>query len=146
MAIREIRTTGDPILNKVSKEIKEITPNIIQLLDDMNDTMQAANGAGIAAVQIGALRRAILVVSSEDTILELINPVLIESKDENIDTEGCLSVPGQTGEVARPLYVKVEGLDRYGKKVVYEATDRVAVAFCHELDHLDGILYTDKLV
>jgi len=146
MAVRTIREVGDPILRKISKEVKEITPSLLQLLDDMKETMDEANGVGIAAVQVGALRRAIIVVTEEDEVLEVINPKLLEKKGSQVAKEGCLSVPGEQGHVDRPTYVKVEALNRDGEKVIHEAWDNVAVIFCHELDHLDGVLYIDKKI
>lgn len=143
MAIREIRVKGDEILRKKCKEVKEITPKILTLLDDMADTMYAANGVGLAAPQIGILKR-IVVIDVGEGIIELINPVVVETKGAVIGDEACLSVPGKSAQVERPEYVKVEALNRDGKKIVVEGTELLAVALCHETDHLDGVLYVDK--
>ncbi len=143
MAIREIRVKGDEILRKKCKEVKEITPKILTLLDDMVDTMYAANGVGLAAPQIGILKR-IVVIDVGEGIIELINPVVVETKGAVIGDEACLSVPGKSAQVERPEYVKVEALNREGKKIVVEGTELLAVALCHETDHLDGVLYVDK--
>ena len=143
MAIREIRVKGDEILRKKCKEVKEITPKILTLLDDMADTMYAANGVGLAAPQIGILKR-IVVIDVGEGIIELINPVIVETKGAVIGDEACLSVPGKSAQVERPEYVKVEALNREGKKIVVEGTELLAVALCHETDHLDGVLYVDK--
>lgn len=143
MAIREIRVKGDEILRKKCKEVKEITPKILTLLDDMVDTMYAANGVGLAAPQIGILKR-IVVIDVGEGIIELINPVIVETKGAVIGDEACLSVPGKSAQVERPEYVKVEALNREGKKIVVEGTELLAVALCHETDHLDGVLYVDK--
>ena len=143
MAIRDIRVKGDEILRKKCKEVKEITPKILTLLDDMADTMYAANGVGLAAPQIGILKR-IVVIDVGEGIIELINPVIVETKGAVIGDEACLSVPGKSAQVERPEYVKVEALNRDGKKIVVEGTELLAVALCHETDHLDGVLYVDK--
>lgn len=143
MAIREIRVKGDEILRKKCKEVKEITPKILTLLDDMADTMYAANGVGLAAPQIGILKR-IVVIDVGEGIIELINPVIVETKGAVIGDEACLSVPGKSAQVERPEYVKVEALNRDGKKIIVEGTELLAVALCHETDHLDGVLYVDK--
>ena len=143
MAIREIRVKGDEILRKKCKEVKEITPKILTLLDDMVDTMYAANGVGLAAPQIGILKR-IVVIDVGEGIIELINPVVVETKGAVIGDEACLSVPGKSAQVERPEYVKVEALNREGKKIVVEGTELLAVALCHETDPLDGVLYVDK--
>lgn len=143
MAIREIRLKGDEILRKKCKEVKQITPKIITLLDDMADTMYQANGVGLAAPQVGILKR-VVVVDTGEGLIEMINPVILETKGTVVGDEGCLSLPGKTAQVERPEYVKVEALDRNGEKIVVEGTELLAVALCHETDHLDGILYTDK--
>ena len=143
MAIREIRLKGDEILRKKCKEVKEITPKITTLLDDMADTMYQANGVGLAAPQVGILKR-VVVIDTGEGLIEMINPVVVETKGAVVGDEGCLSLPGKTAQVERPEYVKVEALDRNGEKIVVEGTELLAVALCHETDHLDGILYTDK--
>jgi peptide deformylase len=146
LALRTVRTKEDPILRKVSKPVKEINDRIIELLDDMLETMEKLEGVGLAAPQVGALRRVVIIrLTPESELYELINPVVIESRGEQVCVEGCLSVPGERGYVARPEYAKVEALDRNGEKFVLEGTERLAVAICHEIDHLNGVLYTDKL-
>jgi peptide deformylase len=141
-----VRTKEDPILRKVSKPVKEINDRIIKLLDDMRQTMAERDGIGLAAPQVGVLRRVIIVrLSPESELYEFINPVILESRGEQVCMEGCLSVPGERGYVARPDYVKVEAQNRGGEKFTLEGTERLAIAICHEIDHLNGILYTDKL-
>ncbi len=143
MAKRQIRLSTDEVLRKICKPVKEITKNTLTLLDDMAETMYAANGVGLAAPQVGVLKR-VVVIDIGDGLLELINPVMLEKKGSQIDYEGCLSVPGQSAKVDRPAYVKVEAFDRDGNQFIVEGEDLMAVALCHELDHLDGILYIDK--
>ncbi|NLK37066.1 MAG: peptide deformylase [Epulopiscium sp.] len=143
MAKRAIRLSTDDVLRKVCKPVKEITPHIITLLDDMAETMYDANGVGLAAPQVGVLKR-VVVIDVGNGLLELINPVIVETKGSQIGEEGCLSIPGFSAEVDRPSYVKVEALNRHGEPIVVEGTDLLAVALCHETDHLDGILYIDK--
>lgn len=143
MALREIRKDGDPLLRKTSKTITEINDRIKLLLDDMVETMVFANGVGLAAPQIGVLRRAVVIDIGEGPI-KIINPEIIESKGEIVDIEGCLSVPNLTGKVGRPETVKIKYLDEHGEEKTVEATGLLARAFCHEIDHLDGILYIDK--
>ncbi|WP_333657629.1 peptide deformylase [Tissierella praeacuta] len=145
MALREIRLSDDPILRKKSKEITEITDRIKILLDDMIDTMNEAEGVGLAAPQVGVLRRAVVIDVGEGPI-KLINPVITEMKGEEIDIEGCLSVPNRSGTVSRPQWVKVKYLDENGKEKVLEGTGLLARAICHEIDHLEGILYIDKII
>lgn len=145
MALREIRIDGDPILRKTSKEITDINNRILVLLDDMLETMKYADGVGIAAPQVGVLRRAIVVDVGEGSI-KLINPVIIDTSGENIDIEGCLSVPLKSGKVKRPEWVKVRYLDVDGNENTIEATGILARVLCHEIDHLDGILYTDLAI
>ncbi|MGJ0847728.1 peptide deformylase [Tissierella praeacuta] len=145
MALREIRLSNDPILRKKSKEITEITDRIKILLDDMIDTMNEAEGVGLAAPQVGVLRRAVVIDVGEGPI-KLINPVITEMKGEEIDIEGCLSVPNRSGTVSRPQWVKVKYLDENGKEKVLEGTGLLARAICHEIDHLEGILYIDKII
>jgi peptide deformylase len=141
-----VRTKEDPILRKISKPVKEINGRIIELLDDMRETMEELEGIGLAAPQVGVLRRVVIIrLTPESELYELINPVVIESRGEQVFIEGCLSVPGERGFVARPEYAKVEALNRNGEKFVLEGTERLAVAIFHEIDHLNGILYTDKL-
>lgn len=143
MAIRNIRVMGDPILEKTCKEVKEMTPRLKELIDDMFDTMYEANGVGLAAPQVGVLKRIVVVdVTGEDPIV-LINPRILESSGEQTGGEGCLSVPGKSGTVTRPNYVKVLAYDRDMKPVELEGTELLARAFCHEIDHLDGKMYVD---
>lgn len=144
MAILNILKEGDETLRKTSRPVTEITPRILRLLDDMADTLHKANGAGLAAVQVGVLRRIVLVETEEDELLELINPEIIEQSGEQTEVEGCLSVPGIWGETHRPSHVKVRALDRHGNVRIYEGEDLKARAFCHELDHLDGKLFIDQ--
>lgn len=142
MAIRLIRTSEDEILRKKCKNVGEINERIITLLDDMAETMYAANGVGLAAPQVGMLRR-VVVIDVGEGLLELINPTIIEQSGNQQGNEGCLSVPGKQGCVTRPDYVRVEALDREGDKFIMEGKGLLARALCHEIDHLDGILYTD---
>ena len=143
MAIRTIRKDGDEILRKKCRPVEEINERIYELLDDMAETMYKANGVGLAAPQVGILKR-VVVIDVGDGLIELINPEIISSSGSQVGQEGCLSIPGYYGEVERPFKVKVKALDRNGKEVIYKATDYLTVAMCHELDHLDGILYKDK--
>lgn len=143
MAVYKIVEIGDEVLREKAKPIKEITPQIIKLLDNMADTMYAANGVGLAAPQIGVSKR-VIVVDVGEGLIELINPELVETKGSYIDTEGCLSVPGMIGEVTRAEKVVVKGLNRKGEQVAYQARGLMARAFQHELDHLDGIVFVDK--
>ena len=147
MAIRNLRYEGDPILRKISKPVKEITPRILRLLDDMKETLIAAEGAGLAAVQVGVLRRIVLVEHEKAGLLELINPEIIKSSDaRQQELEGCLSIPGKWGITDRPESVTIRAMDRNGKYFTMSGDGLSARAFCHELDHLDGILYTDRAV
>ncbi len=143
MAIRKLRIKGDDILKKTSKEVKEITNAVITLLDDMKDTMVENQGVGLAAVQVGVLKR-IFIIEEDEQVIEFINPVILEQTGEQTSTEGCLSVPNMSGDVTRPTYVKIEAQNRNGEKFVYEANDFYATVLCHENDHLDGQLYIDK--
>ncbi|ABB15321.1 MULTISPECIES: peptide deformylase [Carboxydothermus] len=143
MAVYKVVEIGDPILKEIAKPIKEITPNIIKLLENMADTMYAYNGVGLAAPQIGVSKRAIVVDVGEG-LIELINPEIIEVSGEEKDIEGCLSVPGVQGEVVRAKKVTVKGLNRYGEEIVIPAEGLLARAFQHEIDHLNGILFVEK--
>ena len=145
MAIRNIVKKGDEILNKRCKEVKEINSKILELLDDMAETMYEGNGVGLAAPQVGILKR-IAVIDVGDGLIELINPVITETEGEQIETEGCLSIPGVYGKVKRPQRVVVEYLNRDGEKVRTEGTGLKAVCICHELDHLDGVLFEEKVI
>lgn len=143
MAIRNIRISTDEVLRKKCKEVKEITPNLLTLLDDMADTMYDANGVGLAAPQVGILKRAVVIDIGEG-LVELINPEILETSGSQIDDEGCLSVPGKYAPVDRPYYAKVKAMDRDGNEFIIEGEELMARALCHEIDHLDGILYIDK--
>lgn len=144
MAQLKIRTEHDPALRKKSRPVTEITPRILTLLDDMLETMRLADGVGLAAPQVGVLRRIVVIEVTPDEVLELINPKIVSQSGEMTGVEGCLSVPGKQGIVKRPSFVCVEALDRNGVLQTYEGTEMLARCFCHEIDHLDGILYTDK--
>ncbi len=145
MAIRNIRKDGDDILRKKSREVEEINDKIRILLKDMADTLYNANGAGLAAPQVGVLKR-IVVIDAGTGLLQLINPVLKSESGQQCVPEGCLSVPGIWGEVNRPAHVVVEALNPDGKKIVIEGEGLLAQALCHEIDHLEGILFKDKAV
>ena len=147
MAIRNIREMGDPILNKECKVVKEMNERTQILIDDMLDTMYEANGVGLAAPQIGILKRIVVIDVSpegEEPII-LINPEIIEESGEQTGYEGCLSVPNKSGVVTRPQYVKVKALNEEMEEVIYEGEDLLARAFCHEIDHLNGHLYVEKV-
>ena len=147
MAILNIIKEEDPLLRERSREVTEITPRIIRLLDDMVDTLHKANGAGLAAVQVGVLRRIVLVEAEPGQLYEMINPVIIERSEETQEElEGCLSLPGKWGITTRPMTVTVEATDRNGKKYTVTGSDLLARAICHECDHLDGTLYTDRAI
>ena len=143
MAIRTIRISTDEVLRKKCKEVKEITPNLLTLLDDMADTMYEANGVGLAAPQVGILKR-VVVIDIGEGLVELINPEILETSGSQTDDEGCLSVPGKYAPVERPNYVKAKAMDRDGNEFIIEGEELMARALCHEIDHLDGILYIDK--
>ena len=142
MALRTIRIQGDPVLTKKCREITEMTPKIKELIDDMLDTMYEAMGVGLAAPQVGILKRIVVIDIGEGPIV-LINPEILETSGEQTGDEGCLSVPGMAGQVTRPNYVKVKAMDEDMNEVIYEGTELLARAFCHEIDHLDGKMYTD---
>ena len=144
MALLKIVTKEDPILRKTSRAVEQITPRIIQLLDDMIQTLHKANGAGLAAVQVGVLRRIVLVETDEIGLVEMINPEIIHTEGEQKDLEGCLSVPDVWGETTRPMCVTVRFMNRNGETVELTGSGLTARAFCHELDHLDGKLFTDN--
>ena len=139
------KTEHEDFLRKKSREVTEITPRIITLLDDMIDTMRAANGCGLAAVQVGVLRR-IVVIETPEGLFELINPVIIKKSGCQESAEGCLSLPGEWGLTKRPNKVTVEATDRNGERYQLTGEGLLAKAICHEVDHLDGILYTDKVI
>ena len=145
MAIRNIREIGDPVLNKTCKTVTEMTDRTRELIDDMFETMYDADGVGLAAPQVGILKRIVVVdVTGEDPIL-LINPVIMETSGEQTGNEGCLSVPGKTGVVTRPNYVKVKAYNENMEPFEIEGTELLARAFCHEIEHLDGHLYVEKV-
>ncbi len=144
MAIRNIRTDNDPILRKKSRIVENFDEKLWILLDDMKDTMYQAEGVGLAAVQVGILKR-VVIVDVGDGLIELINPEIIEVEGEQFGVEGCLSLPGKSGYTLRPMAVKVKAQNRNGNWCVYKGTELKAKAFCHEIDHLDGTLYIDKL-
>ena len=148
MAIRNIREIGDSVLTKVSKEIKEVDKRTLILINDMLDTLYDAQGVGLAAPQIGILKRLVVIDVSEegnDPII-LINPEIIAADGCQVGDEGCLSVPGKVGTVERPNYVKVKAYDKNMKEFTLEGTELLARAICHEIDHLNGILYVDKAI
>jgi peptide deformylase len=145
MAIRNIRKEGDEILRKNSKKVEIIDKKILQILNDMADTMYDANGVGLAAVQIGLLKR-LVVIDVGDGLLELINPEIIKQVGEHVDAEGCLSVPGIYGDVQRPTEVVVKAQNPKGETIEIKGTELLAVALCHEIDHLNGILFKDKVL
>lgn len=144
MAIRTIRKYGDEILRKRSREVDEINDRILTLIKDMEETMYEAQGVGLAAPQVGILKR-IVVIDVGEGIIKLINPEIILSEGSQLDDEGCLSVPGEQGEVERPNRVRVKALNEKGEKIEVEGEGLLARALCHEIDHLDGILFVDKI-
>lgn len=143
MAIRTILTREDPILSKKCHAVTQFDEKLWALLEDMKETLTKSNGVGLAAPQIGIVRRVVIVVNDEGEMLELINPEIIETSGQQDGLEGCLSVPGYYGFVERPMYVKVRCQNRHGEWVEYEGEELTARCFCHELDHLDGHLYTE---
>ncbi len=145
MAIRQIRIAGDPVLNKVCKEVKEITPMIKTLIDDMLDTMYEANGVGLAAPQVGILRRIAVVDIGEGPII-LVNPEIIKEEGEQTGDEACLSLPGKAGEVKRPNHVVIRAFDESMTEYEMEADELLARAFCHEIEHLDGHMYMEHVI
>ncbi len=145
MAIRNIREIGEEVLNKKCKEVTEMTPRTKELIEDMLETMYEANGVGLAAPQVGILKRIVVIdVTGEDPYI-MINPRIVETSGEQTGQEGCLSVPGKSGQVTRPNYVKAVALDVNMKPFEVEGTELLARAICHELDHLDGHLYVEKV-
>ena len=150
MAQRHILKQGDPTLNKRCREVTDFNARLHTLLDDMRETLAVANGVGLAAPQVGVLRRAVIVLETnvdegeEEYMIELVNPVIIEADGEQVGAEGCLSVPGEFGIVKRPEHVKVRAQDRNGEFFEVEGEGLTARAFCHELDHLEGTLFTSK--
>lgn len=144
MALRKILTDKDPALHKVCRPVEKFDGRLHRLLNDMADTLAEANGVGLAAPQVGILRRVVVVDTGEE-ILELVNPTLLETSGQQEGAEGCLSVPGKYGLVKRPNYAKVRAQDRYGEWFEAEGEELIARCFCHELDHLDGIVYTEVM-
>ncbi|WP_166238112.1 peptide deformylase [Paenibacillus turpanensis] len=144
MAIRNIVKAPDQVLREKAKPVPQITPNIQKLLTDMADTMYDAEGVGLAAPQIGILKRVIVIdVGDDNGLIEMVNPEILEMDGEQFGPEGCLSIPGLNGDVKRAMRVKVKGLNRHGEEIVIEGTELLARAFQHEVDHLNGILFTD---
>ena len=144
MAIRNIVTQGDEVLRKICRTQMKFDEKLHMVLDDMKDTMYKADGVGLAAPQVGLLRR-FCIIDVGDGLIELINPVIIETSGSQVGNEGCLSLPGEYAEVERPMYVKVRAQDRFGNNIVVEGEELKARALCHEIDHLDGILYIDRV-
>lgn len=142
MAIRTIRLGDDPILRKKCREVTEFNSRLHQLLDDMAETMYNSRGVGLAAPQVGVLRR-VIIIDTDGILIELVNPVIIESSGKQTGAEGCLSFPNEYGTVTRPYKVKVKSYDRSGKEFTITGTELLARALCHEIDHLNGILYKD---
>ena len=142
MGLRKIMTVKEPCLHKVCRPVEKFDGKLHKLLDDMKETLAEANGVGLAAPQVGILRRVVVVDTGEE-MLELVNPELLETSGEQVGSEGCLSVPGKYGIVKRPNYAKVRAYDRDGNEFEVEGEELMARCFCHELDHLDGIMYTE---
>lgn len=146
MALRKIREMGDEVLTKVCKEVTEITPRTKFLIDDMIETMYAADGVGLAASQVGVLKRIVVIDTTGEDLHVLINPEIIETSGEQEGYEGCLSVPGKSGVVKRPNYVKVKAYDEQLNPYILEGEELLARAICHELEHLDGHLYVERVI
>lgn len=144
MAIREIREMGDDVLTKKCKPVKMMTPRTVELIEDMFDTLYESGGVGLAAPQVGILKRIVVIDIGEGPML-LINPEIVETSGSQTGSEGCLSLPGKAGQVTRPNYVKVKALDVNMEPVEYEGEELLARAFCHELDHLDGVMYVEHV-
>ena len=144
MALRTIRLQGDPVLTKTCREIKEMTPKIKELIEDMLDTMYEANGVGLAGPQVGVLKRIVVIDIGEGPVV-MINPMILESSGEQTGDEGCLSLPGKAGVVTRPDYVKAKALNEDMEEYIIEGTGLMARAICNELDNLDGHMYTEKV-
>ena len=145
MAIRKIVTQGDEVLTKKCRPVTEFNQRLHELLDDMADTLEDSGGVGLAAPQVGVLRRVVLVINDEDEIMELINPEIIYTEGEQTGPEGCLSVPGKFGMVTRPYFVRVRAQDRFGEWFEAGGEERTGRCFCHELEHLDGHLYVEHI-
>ncbi len=146
MALRTVRIAGDPVLTKKCREVEEMTPRLRELIDDMYETMYEAQGVGLAAPQVGILKRIVVIDCTGEDPITLINPRIVETDGEQDGEEGCLSLPGKSGRVIRPQRVKVEALDVDMNPVTYEGEDLLARAFCHEIDHLDGHMYMEKVI
>ena len=144
MALRTIRVMGDEILTKQCRPVKEMTPRIKTLIEDMLETMYDAEGVGLAAPQVGIRKRLVVIDCGDDPIV-LINPVVLETRGSQTGLEGCLSVPGKTGEVTRPNYAKVKALNENMEEIIVEGEELLARCLLHEIDHLDGIMYVDKV-
>jgi peptide deformylase len=145
MALRTIRKHGDELLRKKSKKVDIINERIITLLNDMEETMYDSDGVGLAAPQVGILKR-VVVIDIGEGILRLINPEIISTEGSYVDVEGCLSIPGEQGQVERPYKVKVKALNEKGEEIIVEGEELLARALCHEIDHLDGVLFVDKVI
>ncbi len=146
MAYRKIREIGDPCLKKKCRPVEEFDERLHVLLDDMRETLIRYNGVGLAAPQVGILKRAIVINMGDDRILELVNPVIVSTEGRYVDSEGCLSVPGKAGEVERPMKTTVIAYDRKGQRFEYTGEELYSRCLCHEIDHLDGILYVEKVI
>ena len=144
MALRTIRVQGDPVLEKTCKPVKEVTPKIRELIEDMLDTMYEANGVGLAAPQVGILKRIVVIDIGEGPVV-MVNPLILETSGEKTGDEGCLSIPGKAGKVTRPNFVRAHAYDEEMKEYEIEGTELMARAICHELDHLDGHLYVEMV-
>lgn len=145
MAVYQIVKIGDPVLREEAKKVPKVTPNILKLLDNMTDTLREAEGVGLAAPQIG-ISKCVVVIDVGEGLIELINPEIVSQEGKEIDGEGCLSIPGVQGEVERAAKVKVRALDRTGKTISISGTGLLARAFQHEIDHLHGVLFIDKMI
>jgi peptide deformylase len=145
MALRQIRTLGDDLLRKKSRKVDVINKRILTLIEDMKETMYKANGVGLAAPQVGVLKRLVVIDVGEGPIV-LINPEILESSGSQIGEEGCLSIPGREENVDRPNYVKAKALNEKGEEIIIEGEELLARAICHEIDHLSGILFIDKVI
>lgn len=146
MAIRTILTGNNPTLREKCREVTEFDEHLAVLIDDMKETMLAADGVGLAAPQVGIIKRVVVISRDQELFYELVNPVITKSSGSQINVEACLSLPGVHGSVERPASITVEAQDRHGEKRVYNIKGFLAVIFCHEIDHLDGILYSDKVI
>lgn len=146
LAYRKIREIGDPCLNKKCRSVTEFDSRLHSLLDDMKETLLRANGVGLAAPQVGILKRAVVINLGDGKMLELVNPVIVSTEGSYVDTEGCLSVPGKAGEVERPTKTTVVAYNRNGQRFEYTGEDLYSRCLCHECDHLEGILYVEKVI